>query len=356
MLTIDFLGQRLKNPLMLTEGPLSGNETLIREASEADIGLIFTKGIRIKPILSPVPYMSIHNGSLMNADWSCIGIEEWIRIISRLDSSVLLVASIAKNYVDPGTAVEMAERLVKAGARIISFVDYDPDQLVATVKMARPRIKVPLMVKLPPFLPRLEDNLKSLVASGVDAIAAMDSIGPGLFINTADATPSLGSQDGSGYLSGAYILPFTLKYIYEISGFVDIPVVGVGGVSDTDSAIQMMMAGATGVGMVTSPLLNGLNIYKAISGGLRAFLQEGNYDRISDICGLTRKAAGERKISEEYKASIADNLCINCGACREICYSRAIRAEEEYHVVNWHLCTGCGLCKGVCPENAVEYC
>jgi dihydroorotate dehydrogenase/NAD-dependent dihydropyrimidine dehydrogenase PreA subunit len=356
MLTIDFLGQRLQNPLMLTEGPLSGNERLITEAAEAGVGLVFTKGIRLKTIKSPVPYMSIHRGSLMNADWSCIGIEEWTGIISRLGDSVPLVVSIAKNYVDPETAVEMAESLIKAGAKIISFVDYNPDQLIETVKKARPRIKVPLMVKLPPFLPRLEENLKDLTAAGIDAIAAMDSIGPGLSINTIDGAPSLGSQDGSGYLSGKYILPFTLKYIYEISGFVDIPVVGVGGVCDTDSAIQMMMAGATGVGMVTSPLLSGLKKYRSICDGLTAFLKDRKSDNVDEIRGLTRKITTKREISEEYKASIDEKICINCGLCRRICYSRAVIAEEKYHRVDRLLCTGCGLCSGVCPENAVRYC
>jgi len=356
MLTIDFLGRKLQNPLMLTEGPLSGNERLITEAAGAGVGLIFTKGIRLKAISSPVPYMSIHRGSLMNADWSCIGIEEWAGIIGRLGDSVPLVVSIAKNYVDPGTAVDMAETLVRAGARIISFVDYDPHQLIETVKMARPRIKVPLMVKLPPFLPRLEENLKALTSAGIDAIAAMDSIGPGLSINTIDASPSLGSLDGSGYLSGKYILPFTLKYIYDISGFVDVPVVGVGGVCDTDSAIQMIMAGATGVGMVTSPLVSGLKKYRTISDGLTAFLKDRNFDYVDEIRGLTRKITTKRKISEKYKALIDDKTCINCGACGKICYSRAVMAEEEYHRVDRLLCTGCGLCSGVCPENAVRYC
>ncbi len=52
---------------------------------------------------------------------------------------------------DPQTAFEVARKLVAAGSRIISFVDYNPVELIETVKLARPAIKVPLMVKLPPY-------------------------------------------------------------------------------------------------------------------------------------------------------------------------------------------------------------
>ena len=355
MLKTEFLGYTLKNPLMLTEGPLSGTEELIRQAAASEVGLIFTKGIRPEPIRSPVPYMSIYSGSLMNADWSCIGIDAWVKVMERLDTNIPLVTSIAKNYVSPETAVAMAERLVKAGSRIISFVDYNPLELMATVKLARPRIKVPIMVKLPPFLPDLEERLKALEEAGIDAIAAMDSIGPGLSIDIETGLPSLGSADGSGYVSGKYILPFTLKYIYEISRFVKVPVVGVGGVSDAKSAIQMIMAGATGVGMVTAPLIWGFRKFGEICGGMEQYMAQHDIAAVGEIRGKTRMILESRKASNEYKAHIDPARCDNDGACRKVCYSNAIRAEGTVHRVNEELCVGCGLCAGVCPARAISY-
>ena len=304
---------------------------------------------------SPVPFMNINKGSLFNADWSCIGIEKWETIIRHQVIDTPLVVSIAKNYVTPEIAVSMAERLVRAGAEIISFVDYDAIQLIETVRMARPRLKVPIMVKLPPFLKNLENNLKGLVNAGVDAIAAMDSIGPVLSIDTDTGAPLLGSSDGSGYLSGKYILPVTLKYIYDISGFVGIPVVGVGGVTDTDSALQMIMAGATGVGMLTSPMIKGMNQYKNISDGLETYLSERRIKDIISIRGLTRTFNKTRNISDNFKAEINKVICSNCGACMKVCYSTAISKEPEWHEVDKNICIGCGLCSGVCPEDAIEY-
>ncbi len=355
MLEVDFLGYTLKNPLMLTEGPQSGTEELLKTASESEVGLIFTKGIRPEEEKSPVPFMNINKGSLFNADWSCIGIDKWVEILKRGAIDTPLVVSIAKNYVSPATALEMAERLVSAGARIISFVDYDAQQLIETVRLARPVLKVPIMVKLPPFLKKLEENLKDLVNAGIDAVAAMDSIGPVLSIDTNTGAPLLGSADGSGYLSGKAILPVTLKYIYDISSFVDIPVVGVGGVTNTESALQMIMVGATGVGMVTSPMIQGMGQFKKVRDGMNSYLQERKIDDISSIRGLTRKFNSGRTVSDFYKADIRKEKCSNCGACMKVCYSSAILKEPEWHLVDRYKCIGCGLCSGVCPEDAISF-
>lgn len=355
MLGIDFLGYRLKNPLMLTEGPLSGTEPLLLKAAESEAGLIFTKGIRPEEHKSPVPFMSIYQGSLINADWSCIGLERWVKIIERLEIDTPLVVSIAKNYVTPETAVSMAEKLIKAGAKIVSFVDYNPAELEETVRLARPRIKVPIMVKLTPFIKDLEELLKKLINAGIDAVAAMDSIGPVLSIDTKTGSPLIGSADGSGYISGKYILPVTLKYIYDISLYVDIPVVGVGGVTDTDSALQMLMAGASGVGMVTAPMIKGLKQFKIVSDGLKKYLLENSIENIKEICGLTRRLNEEKEASTDYRAVISEERCSNCGVCRRVCYSEAISEEAGWHLVDRDACTGCGLCRSVCPENAISF-
>ncbi len=355
MLTTEFLGYTLKNPMMLTEGPLSGKKELIEEAAGSGPGLIFTKGIRPEPVSSPVPYMKVYQGSLMNADWSCIGIDAWEKVLHELDIPVPLITSIAKNYVDADTAIIMAKRLVKAGSKIISFVDYNPAELVQTVKLARPVIKVPIMVKLPPFLPGLEEILKQLVNAGIDAVAAMDSIGPGLVIDSETGEASLGSGDGSGYLSGKAILPFTLKYIYEISRFVDVPVVGVGGVTDTEGAVKMMMAGATGVGMATAPMLKGFGVYNDITEGLEKYILSHNLKSISEIRGKTRMILQEKEVSEKFRAEIDEALCINCGLCLKVCYSNAINCKENTYIVERASCVGCGLCAGVCSKDAIHF-
>ena len=117
----------------------------------------------------------------------------------------------------------------------------------------------------------------------------------------------------------------------------------------------MIMAGATGVGMLTSPMIKGMNQYKNISDGLETYLSERRIKDIISIRGLTRTFNKTRNISDNFKAEINKVICSNCGACMKVCYSTAISKEPEWHEVDKNICIGCGLCSGVCPEDAIEY-
>ena len=84
-LSVDFLGLRLRNPLALTEGPLTGSAERIRRAAEHSIGLLVTKGIRPEPAVSPSPFIArVGCNSLMNADWSDIGFTQWLEDLDAL--------------------------------------------------------------------------------------------------------------------------------------------------------------------------------------------------------------------------------------------------------------------------------
>jgi dihydroorotate dehydrogenase (NAD+) catalytic subunit len=353
-LSVGFLGLKLRNPLAITEGPLTRDAETIRRALDHEVGVVFTKGMRPQPAISPSPYIVKAGRSLMNADWSDIGFEAWLEEIRSLERGTPFVASIAKNYVTPEEAVQMAEQLQEAGAPIISMCDYVPEQLVETVRLARSRIKVPLMVKLPPFLPNLEQTLEQLVAGGIDGIAAMDSIGPALEIDIDTGMPTLGSQDGTGYLSGTAIRPVTVKYIYEISRFVDVPVVGVGGVSNARDVLEMTMVGATCVGMVAAPLLRGLGVFDRVAQDLCRLLAERGVRDISALRGLTHRRLRDLICNYELHSKIDYELCNYCRLCARVCFAGAISDTGTQVVADPARCVSCGLCASVCPVGAIE--
>ncbi len=354
-LTVDFLGHTLCNPLALTEGPLTGSAERIRRAAEHSIGIVFTKGIRPQPATSPNPFIAkTGRSSLMNADWSDIGFEQWLEEIEALrERDFVLVTSIAKNYVTPQVAADMAEEIAKRGPDAISLVDYDPDDLIRAVKLARPRVNLPLMVKLCPFMPRLEEVLKELVAAGIDAVAAMDSIGPVLVVDVETGLPSMGSEDGSGYLSGEAIKPVLVKYVYEISRFVDLPVVGVGGVNKAEDVVEVTMVGGTVVGMVAAPLLRGLQVFDRVEDQLRKHLAGRGLADISALRGLTHRRVAQAEMCYDARAVIDPEKCTNCGLCARVCFKQSPIEENGSTRIRAARCVGCGLCASVCPQSAI---
>ncbi|MDY6875498.1 MAG: 4Fe-4S binding protein [Chloroflexota bacterium] len=354
-LTVDFLGHTLRNPLALTEGPLTGSADRIRRAAEHSIGIMFTKGIRPQPATSPNPFIAkTGRSSLMNADWSDIGFEQWLEEITALrERDFVLVASIAKNYVTPQEAADMAEEIAKRGPDAISLVDYDPDDLIRAVKLVRPRVSLPLMVKLCPFMPRLEEVLKELAAAGIDAVAAMDSIGPVLVVDVETGLPSMGSADGSGYLSGAAIKPVLVKYVYEISRFVDLPVVGVGGVNKAEDVVEVTMVGGTAVGMVAAPMLRGLQVFDRVEGQLRKHLAGRGLGDINVLRGLTHRRVAQAEMRYDARAVIDPEKCTNCGLCSKICFKQAPLEEDGSTWIRSERCVGCGLCVSLCPQNGI---
>lgn len=353
-LSVELAGIRLRNPLILTEGPLSANGELIRRAAQHELGAIVTKGIRPEKAISPNPYMAKAKHGLLNADWSDIGFERWCREIKELDVGVPLIASIAKNYITPSLAADFAEALAEAGVDMISMCDYKVEELVEAVRLARPRVKVPLMVKLVPFIPNIEDVLRNLERNGIDAIAAMDAVGPALQIDVETGEPALGSEDGSGYLSGAAIKPLALHYIFEISRLVDIPVVGVGGVTNYQDVLEMIMAGATGVGICSAALLNGLQVFDKIAADLKIFLEEKDIQDIGRLRSLTHERLRERKMLFGLTAVVDPQRCNNCGLCLRSCFKQAISMGERTIVIDDLLCEGCGLCMTVCNKEALK--
>ena len=354
-LTVDFLGHTLRNPLALTEGPLTGSADRIRRAAAHSIGVMFTKGMRPQPAASPNPFIAkTGRGSLMNADWSDVGFEQWLEEIESLcERDFMLVTSIAKNYVTPQEAADMAEEIAKRGPDAVSLVDYDSDDLIRAVKLARPRVKIPLMVKLCPFMPRLEETLKELVAAGIDAVAAMDSIGPVLAVDVETGLPSMGSADGSGYLSGEAIKPVMVKYVYEISRFVDLPVVGVGGVNKAEDVVEVTMVGATAVGMVAAPLLRGLQVFDRVEEQLRQHLAGRGVADINSLRGLTHRRVAAAEMRHDARAVIDPEKCTNCGLCARVCFKQAPVEADGVTRIRTDRCVGCGLCVSVCPQNAI---
>lgn len=120
---------------------------------------------------------------------------------------------------------------------------------------------------------------------GSDSIVLINTI-QGMLIDIESGRPILGNLTGG--LSGKAIHPAAVKSIYEVSKKVDIPIIGVGGISDFESALEMIMAGASAVQIGTA-IKENINIFKEIKSNLESYLDKKEIKDLEKLRGITHK-------------------------------------------------------------------
>lgn len=118
----------------------------------------------------------------------------------------------------------------------------------------RPITKRPIWVKLS-YSSIFLDMAMTAEQNGADAIVCTNSIGPGLYLDPESGRPLLSIMGGAGGLTGNAIFPIALQCVYKLYKHLQIPIVGVGGISTAEHVIQMMLAGASAVQLVHCPCL-----------------------------------------------------------------------------------------------------
>lgn len=144
--------------------------------------------------------------------------------------------------------------------------------------------KVPILAKLSPNVSNIADIAKSCEAAGAAGIVAINTVGPGMIININNKKPVLGAKKGG--VSGPGILPITVRCVYEIYEAVKIPIIGMGGITKWQDAVEVMMAGATLVGVGTATYLKGIGIYEELKKGLANYLGTHQYTDPRQLIGL----------------------------------------------------------------------
>jgi len=119
--------------------------------------------------------------------------------------------------------------------------------------------------------------------NGADAITAINTVGPGMLIDLNVRKPILSNKTGG--VSGACILPIAVRCVWEIYRSVTIPIIGGGGVTATSDALQLIMAGASVVGIGSGVYKPGLSIFNSINEEIMNYLDTNNIPSISSLIG-----------------------------------------------------------------------
>ncbi len=182
-----------------------------------------------------------------------------------------------------GTAVDMIELNiscpnVKQGGAAFGTSCESAADITAKVRKATTK---PLMVKLSPNVTSITDIAKAVEASGADAVSLINTL-LGMRIDIKTRRPIL--RNNVGGLSGPAVFPIAVRMVWQVANAVQIPVVGMGGISKWEDAVEMMMAGAAAVQMGAALFADPYAPIKVID-GLDAYLEQNKIARISDIVG-----------------------------------------------------------------------
>lgn len=157
----------------------------------------------------------------------------------------------------------------------------DPHVVERVVKAVRHYAKQPLIVKLSPEVTDIMEVARAAVSGGADALSLINTL-RGMKIDIHKRRPILASKIG-GY-SGPGVMPVALRMVYEVCHSVDVPVIGMGGISTFEDALQFMMAGAQAVAVGTANFHNPYASVEIID-GIRQYMKENRIPSLEEIRG-----------------------------------------------------------------------
>jgi dihydroorotate dehydrogenase (NAD+) catalytic subunit len=296
-------GIKLENPTVLASGILGTTGASLVNVARNGAGAVTSKSIGFEERVGhPNPVLvEWENGFINAVGLSGQGIEESLEEIRYAvkNSSSPVIASIFASTVN-GFGI-IAKRISEAKPAFIEVniscpnveaefgkpFGTDPDVSFRVTKIVKKNSKCPVIVKLSPNVSNIKLIAKAVEKAGADAISAINTVGPGMVINVENGKPILANKMGG--ISGPAIRPIAVRCVYDIYSIVKIPIIGIGGVTYGKDAIEMIMAGASAVGIGTGVYYRGIDIFRKVCDEIVEFMDKNGYNNLRQIIGIAHK-------------------------------------------------------------------
>ncbi len=289
---------KLENPTVLAAGVLGTTASSLRRVMQNGAGAVVTKSIGVYPreghrgpVLVKIEGGYINAMGLPNPGLKFIEELETLRTLEDLKPIIVSIfGSDEREFIKLATSVCRLADAIELNLSCPHTKGYgfeigsQPIVVETITKRIKETVELPVWVKLTPNVNDITSIGKAAERGGADAVVAINTV-TGMAIDVESGTPVLGNIFGG--VSGRIIRPIAVRCIYELYRELDIPIVGVGGVNDYRSALELIMAGAEAI-QLGSIVAKKISIFKEVSDGIATYLGERNFN-LRDIVGIAHR-------------------------------------------------------------------
>jgi len=303
-LKTSFCGIEFDNPVVLASGILGVTGSSMAEVVRNGAGGITTKSIWLKEHKGhPSPVILAKEEWMINAvGLPDGGVEKAYGEISsyRDQTNAPLIASIVGGKISD--YIEIAEKISELEPAIIEINASCPNveaelgkpfacDIIEVSKLTKEIKKVanniPVSVKLSPNVENITEIAKSCQDAGADALTVVNTFGPGLVIDINVKKPVLANKVGG--VSGPGIFPLALKCVWDCYKATKLPIIGTGGITTGDDALQMIMAGANLLGVGSAVYYRGNDVFQKINDEITEYMNKHGIEKLSDLIGIAHE-------------------------------------------------------------------
>ncbi|MBU3874598.1 dihydroorotate dehydrogenase [Faecalicatena sp. AGMB00832] len=297
--TVNLAGVELKNPVMTASGTFGSGEEYSEFVDLNRLGAVVTKGVANVPWPgNPTPRIAETYGGMMNAiglqnpgiDVFC---ERDIPFLKKYDTKIIVnvCGKTTEDY------CEVVERLadepvdlleiniscpnVKEGG--IAF-GQNPKAVEDITKEIKKYAKQPVIMKLSPNVTDITETAKAAEAGGADVLSLINTL-TGMKIDINRQTFALANKTGG--VSGPAVKPIAVRMVYQVANAVKLPIIGMGGISTYEDAIEFILAGATAVSVGTANFFNPAATVEVVE-GIEKYMERYHFENIKDMVGLVK--------------------------------------------------------------------
>lgn len=297
--SVTIAGVTLKNPVMTASGTFGSGMEYSEFVDLNKLGAVVTKGVSLTPWEgNPTPRVAEVYGGMLNA----IGlqnpgidtfIERDLKFLERFDTKIIVnvcgrsieeYEGVVERLAD--TNADMLEinvscPNVKEGA--IAF-GQNPEALAKITKALKKKAKQPVIMKLSPNVTDIALMARVCEDSGADAVSLINTI-TGMKIDINKRTFVLANRTGG--LSGPAVRPVAVRMVYQVAQAVSIPVIGMGGITSAEDALEFIMAGATAVAVGCANFTDPYATVR-VADGIEQYMTDNNVEDVKELTGCVR--------------------------------------------------------------------